>query len=62
MSRQEISIYDNVLQCDDFSAIILNACDAVIIYDRFLGEGEAFDHCSLDYMETELLMKYKTAC
>lgn len=62
MSRQEISIYDNVLQCDDFYAFILNAFDIVIIYDRFLGEGKAFNHWSLDYMEAELLLKYKTAC
>lgn len=62
MSRQEISIYDSILQHDDFNAIILNACDVVIIYNRFLGEGEAFDYCSLDYMETELLLKYKTEC
>lgn len=48
----------NVLQCDDFIAIILKVCDVVIIYDRFLGEREAFDHCILDYMETELLLKY----
>lgn len=59
MSRQEISIYDNVLQCDGFNAILLNACDVVIIYDRFLGEREAFDHWILDYMETELQLKYK---
>lgn len=62
VSRQEISIYDNVLQRDDFNAIILNVFDVVIFYDRFLGEGEALDHCSLDYMEAELLLKYITAC
>lgn len=62
MSRQEISIYENVLQCDDFIAIILNPCNILIIYKRFLGEREAFDHISLHYVETKLLLKYKTSC